>query len=60
MPIWLRKFTYNKIYQHYKTKYSKDDTEDVVNKSISVLKQAKADNIIPKEKPTYTTKVSKK
>jgi len=58
MPIWLRKFTYNKLKKYY-TKKSETDQEDNIQKSISAMKQAKIDNIIPKQ-PTYTTKVSKK
>ncbi len=59
MPIWLRKFTYNKILEHYdKTNNKKQN--DVVEQSINAMKSAGA---VAKNKinvPTYVTKASKK
>ncbi len=51
MPIWLRKFTLNKIKDHYTPK-----KDDVVEESIKNLKSAP----MPIRKPSYTTRVSKK
>ena len=52
MPIWLRKFTFNKLKDHYSPK-----KEDVVDESIKNLKIAPK---IPIPKPTYSTRASKK
>ena len=51
MPIWLRKFTYNKIKDYHTPK-----KDDVVEESIKNLKSAP----MPIRKPSYTTKASKK
>jgi len=59
MPVWLRKFTYNKLKDHYQ-KSSTQNQEANIQKSIASMKQAKADNLIPIKQPTYTTKASKK
>lgn len=52
MPIWLRKFTFNKLKEHYNPK-----KDDVVDESIKNMKIAPK---IPKPTPTYSTKASKK
>ena len=52
MPIWLRKFTFNKLKDHYSPK-----KDDVVEKSIESLKAAPK---IPIPKPTYSIRASKK
>ena len=59
MPVWLRKFTYNKLKNHYQ-KSSTQNQEANIQKSIASMKQAKADNIIPQKPPTYVTKASSK
>lgn len=59
MPVWLRKFTYNKLKEYYERQHGANQ-EANVQKSIASMKQAKADNIVPKIQPTYTTKASKK
>lgn len=51
MPIWLRKFTFNKLKDYYAPK-----KDDVVDESIKALKSAP----IQRPKPSYTTKASKK
>ena len=59
MPIWLRKFTFSKLRDHY----SQDDNDNV-EKSISNLKAAGAVNDKPPiskiTPPSYITKASKK
>lgn len=59
MPIWLRKFTFKKLRDHYQ-KTSTQNQEENIQKSIAAMKQAKADNIIPQKSPTYVTKASSK
>jgi hypothetical protein len=56
MPIWLRKFTFNKLKEHYQP----SDENDVVSKSKQAMKTAQSDRVIPKVNvPTYVTKASK-
>jgi hypothetical protein len=59
MPLWLRRFTYNKIYEHYENKNSKSDN---VNESIKNMKSVGATNKTPQkiQVPSYVTKASKK
>ena len=69
MPIWLRKFTFNKIQEHYteeanamkkassKNSGAKSITTDGKVTAPEFLKSAKSPS---KPKPTYTTKRSKK
>jgi hypothetical protein len=52
MPIWLRKFTFNKLKNHYSPK-----KDDVVDESIKNMKLAPK---IPIQTPTYSTRASKK
>ena len=59
MPIWLRNFTFNKLKDHYQ-KNNSQDQEDNIKKSISTMKQAKTENIVPQRVPTYVTKASSK
>jgi len=63
MPIWLRKFTFNKIKSYY-DKINNQENQDNVQKSITAMKSAGATkNITPTGKitpPTYVTKASKK
>ncbi len=51
MPIWLRKFTFNKLKDYYAPK-----KDDVVDESIKALKSAP----VQRPKPSYVTKASKK
>ena len=54
MPIWLRKFTFKKLQEHYQP-----DDEDVVTASKQAMK-SNQNNIAPKVNvPTYVTKASK-
>ena len=59
MPIWLRNFTFNKLKDHYQ-KNNSQDQETNIQKSISTMKQAKTENIVPQRVPTYVTKASPK
>jgi hypothetical protein len=52
MPIWLRKFTFNKLKDHYSPK-----KDDVVDESIKNMKLVSK---IPIQTPTYSTRASKK
>jgi len=52
MPIWLRKFTFNKLKDHYSPK-----KDDVVDESIKNMKLAPK---ITPPTPTYSTRASKK
>lgn len=58
MPIWLRRFIYNKIYEHYETKNNKTDT---VEQSVKNMKSAGATSKTPQkiQVPSYVTKASK-
>ena len=57
MPIWLRKFTYNKIFEYYN---KKNQLPDTVNDSIKAMKSAGAVNSPKVNIPSYVTKASKK
>jgi hypothetical protein len=59
MPIWLRKFTYNKILEHYDKKTSQKQN-DAVEQSINAMKSAGAVSKNKVNVPTYVTKASKK
>jgi hypothetical protein len=63
MPIWLRKFTFNKIKSYY-DKINNQENQDNVQKSITAMKSAGATkNTTPTGKitpPTYVTKALKK
>ena len=55
MPIWLRKFTFNKLKEYYTPKDNKNEsswTKGDVKEEASKNKQIKV--------PTYVTKASKK
>ena len=60
MPLWLRKFTYHKIYEFYQNKNNKSQN-DTVQESIKNMKSAGATaNSTKIQPPTYITKASKK
>ena len=57
MPIWLRKFTFKKLQEHFQPK----EDNDVVTQSQQAMKSAQAEGIAPKiNVPTYVTKASRK
>lgn len=59
MPLWLRRFTYHKIHEHYEKKNEKTDN---VDQSIKTMKSAGATIKTPQkiQVPSYVTKASKK
>ena len=57
MPIWLRKFTFHKLQEHYEKKNSQSQ-EDAYQTSIKNLKSVSSDKTI--NPPSYITKASKK
>jgi hypothetical protein len=63
MPIWLRKFTYNKIKEFYESNNTKDQNSNI-DQSIKTLKSSgntKDKQPLKKISPsTYVTKASKK
>ncbi len=59
MPIWLRKFTYNKLTEHYQNK-NNNQQGDAVEQSIKNMKAAGAVNNTKIQPPSYITKASKK
>ena len=59
MPIWLRKFTFKKLKNHYQ-KSNTQDQDMNIQKSVSTMKQAQKDNVTPIKSSTYVTKASSK
>jgi hypothetical protein len=57
MPLWLRRFTYHKIHEHYEKKNEKTDN---VDQSIKNMKAAGSVANNKVQVPTYVTKASKK
>jgi hypothetical protein len=57
MPVWLRRFTYSKILEHYE---KKNNTTNTVNDSIKSMKSVGAVNSSKVNVPSYVTKASKK
>jgi len=57
MPLWLRRFTYNKLREFYEKKNEQPDT---VSESIKNMKSAGAVNNTKVQIPSYVTKASKK
>jgi hypothetical protein len=57
MPIWLRKFTFNKLKDYHQPK----EDNDIVEKSKQAMRSAQSDGVIQKVNvPTYVTKASRK
>lgn len=58
MPIWLRKFTFNKILKHYD---EKSESQNKANNNIDISNPDKS-NIprSPKSPPNYVSKGNKK
>ena len=57
MPIWLRKFTFNKIKEWYENQKPTKNEDSWVNNSEAKQEASKNKNI---KVPTYVTKASKK
>jgi len=57
MPIWLRKFTFNKIKEHFEKQNEEvEKQQNMLNNKQSARKEIARPNIAP----TYTTKAPKK
>jgi hypothetical protein len=57
MPIWLRKFTFNKIKEHFEKQNEENEKQqNMLNNKQSARKEISRPNIAP----TYTTKAPKK
>lgn len=62
MPVWLRKFTFEKLKEHY------EKQQEAINKQQNMLKNTPSKDIArpdvapkkPTQTPTYTAKVPKK
>ena len=63
MPIWLRRFTFNRLKTYY-DQTNNQENQDNVQKSITAMKSAGATKnkslSKPISPPTYVTKASKK
>jgi hypothetical protein len=59
MPIWLRRFTFEKIKEHYEKERGEAEKQQNLmnNKSKSNISRP---NISPPQNPTYTAKAPKK
>ena len=55
MPIWLRKFTFNKIKEYYDKQNEEAEKQQNMLKNNSIKELAR-----PNINPTYTTKAPKK
>jgi hypothetical protein len=58
LPIYTRRFIYNKIVEAYEEKNNGDSTEDVVEQGKQMAELLRNEN--NRMKPTYQTKVSQK
>lgn len=59
MPIWLRKFTFEKIKEFYEKEREEANKQSNMLKNNS-SKDIARPNIAPKQQPTYTAKAPKK
>ena len=55
MPLWLRKYTFNKMKEWFDKQNKEEDLNDATNNRAEIYKPA----VIPKQ-PTYTVPASKK
>ena len=62
MPIWLRRFTYNTINEHYQKEEEAYKKATNKGETVTANKPLAKPNVpdLTKIKPTYTSKVSKK
>ena len=58
MPLWLRRFTYETLREHYEKQKAEDEKQANMLKNKS-NKDVSRPNIAPKQ-PTYTAKAPKK
>jgi hypothetical protein len=59
MPIWLRKFTFEKIKEYYDKQSEETEKQQKLLKNNS-NKEISKPNIAPSKPPTYITKAPKK
>jgi len=59
MPIWLRRFTFETLREHYEKQKEEIDKQQNMLKNKSNKNDISRPNIAPKS-PTYTTKAPKK
>jgi hypothetical protein len=59
MPIWLRRFTFETLREHYEKQKEEMDKQQSMLKNKSG-KDVSRPNIAPTKQPTYTAKVPKK
>jgi len=59
MPIWLRKFTFEKIKEYYEKQKEETEKQQKLLKNNS-NKEISKPNIAPAKPPTYITKAPKK
>ena len=60
MPIWLRKFTFNKLKEYYDKQKDEMDKQQNMLKNKSGSGDLARPNVAPKTQPTYTAKAPKK
>jgi hypothetical protein len=60
MPIWLRKFTFNKLREHYDKQKDEMDKQQNMLKNKSGGSDVARPNIATSPAPTYTAKAPKK
>lgn len=60
MPLWLRKFTFEKIKEHYEKQQEEIDKQEkkLTNKTAGKTEIAKPP-VVPTQAPTYSTKLNK-
>jgi hypothetical protein len=59
MPIWLRRFTFETLKEHYEKQKQETEKQQNMLKNTSNSKEVSRPNIAP-SKPTYTAKAPKK
>jgi len=59
MPIWLRKFTFEKLKEYYEKQKEETEKQQNMLKNKS-NKEISRPNIAPKQQPTYVSKAPKK
>jgi predicted double-glycine peptidase len=59
MPIWLRRFTFETLKEHFEKQNKEAEKQQNMLKNNNKSKDISRPNIVPKQ-PTYTTKAPKK
>jgi hypothetical protein len=60
MPIWLRRFTFENLREHYEKQKEEADKQQNMLKNKSGGGDIARPNVAPKTQPTYTAKAPKK